>query len=127
MRRILYQHRFLRFFSMCFLSPEVFFIENTPLLPQKIIGDQLLTNHGFIPIFGRKEKKLPSHFFLNILYIPLFSLLIAETTVLGERVASPICVAPTAMQRMAHNDGECATSKAAARYASHSIFFNCIE
>lgn len=38
-----------------------------------------------------------------------------ETTVLGEKVASPICIAPTAMQRMAHNDGECATSKAAAR------------
>ena len=42
-------------------------------------------------------------------------LLLSETTVLGERVSSPICVAPTAMQRMAHNDGECATSKAAAR------------
>jgi (S)-2-hydroxy-acid oxidase len=39
-----------------------------------------------------------------------------ETTVLGEKVSSPICVAPTAMQRMAHNDGECATSRAAARY-----------
>lgn len=37
------------------------------------------------------------------------------TTVLGERVSSPICIAPTAMQKMAHPDGECATSKAAAK------------
>jgi len=36
-------------------------------------------------------------------------------TVLGERVSSPICIAPTAMQKMAHADGECATSKAAAK------------
>lgn len=38
-----------------------------------------------------------------------------HTTVLGERVTSPICIAPTAMQKMAHPDGECATSKAAAK------------
>ena len=38
-----------------------------------------------------------------------------ETTILGDKIASPICVAPSAMQRMAHNDGECATAKAAAR------------
>jgi len=38
-----------------------------------------------------------------------------ETTILGEKVNSPICLAPTAMQRMAHSDGECATAKAAAR------------
>jgi hypothetical protein len=44
-----------------------------------------------------------------------------ETTVLGEKVSSPLCIAPTAMQRMAHNDGECATSKAAARYAYTSL------
>lgn len=37
------------------------------------------------------------------------------TTVLGEKVSSPICVAPTAMQRMAHPEGEIATSKAAFR------------
>lgn len=28
------------------------------------------------------------------------------TTVLGEKVSSPICIAPTAMQQMAHPDGE---------------------
>ena len=39
-----------------------------------------------------------------------------STTILGQRVSSPICIAPTAMQRMAHPDGECATSRAAARH-----------
>ena len=38
-----------------------------------------------------------------------------ETTILGDKIASPICIAPTAMQRMAHADGEIATSKAAAK------------
>jgi len=38
------------------------------------------------------------------------------TTVLGEKISSPICIAPTAMQRMAHNDGEQATSRAAGRH-----------
>ncbi|KAJ1420048.1 FMN-dependent dehydrogenase-domain-containing protein [Ochromonadaceae sp. CCMP2298] len=38
-----------------------------------------------------------------------------STTILGERVSSPICVAPTAMQRMAHPEGEEATARAAAR------------
>jgi (S)-2-hydroxy-acid oxidase len=39
-----------------------------------------------------------------------------KTTILGHQIASPICIAPTAMQKMAHLDGECATSRAAARY-----------
>jgi len=38
-----------------------------------------------------------------------------STTVLGDKVASPICVAPTAMQRMAHDQGECANARACAR------------
>ncbi|KAJ1729671.1 Hydroxyacid oxidase 1 [Coemansia sp. BCRC 34490] len=38
-----------------------------------------------------------------------------RTTVLGAEVASPVCIAPTAMQRMAHPDGECATVRAAKR------------
>ena len=37
------------------------------------------------------------------------------TSVLGIKTASPICLAPTAMQRMAHDDGECATAAAAAK------------
>jgi len=38
-----------------------------------------------------------------------------ETTIMGVKVSSPICIAPTAMQKMAHPDGEIATCKAAAR------------
>jgi (S)-2-hydroxy-acid oxidase len=38
------------------------------------------------------------------------------TTVLGSEISMPICVAPTAMQRMAHSDGELATARAAARH-----------
>jgi (S)-2-hydroxy-acid oxidase len=38
-----------------------------------------------------------------------------KTTILGQPVDSPICVAPTAMQQMAHPDGEMATARAAAR------------
>ena len=34
-----------------------------------------------------------------------------RTHLLGEEVAFPICVAPTAMQGMAHPDGELATAR----------------
>ena len=44
-----------------------------------------------------------------------------ETTVLGQKISSPICLAPTAMQKMATPEGECATSRAAARYATDSV------
>ncbi len=36
-----------------------------------------------------------------------------STTVLGEEVAFPVLIAPTAMQRLAHPEGECATARAA--------------
>eukprot|EP00112_Aurelia_sp_Birch-Aquarium-sp1_P009368 Seg2061.7 transcript_id=Seg2061.7/GoldUCD/mRNA.D3Y31 product="Hydroxyacid oxidase 1" protein_id=Seg2061.7/GoldUCD/D3Y31 len=39
-----------------------------------------------------------------------------STTILGQRVEFPICIAPTAMQKMAHPDGELATAKAAAAF-----------
>ncbi|KAF9971733.1 Hydroxyacid oxidase 1 [Actinomortierella ambigua] len=38
-----------------------------------------------------------------------------ETTLLGHTVRTPICISPTAMQRMAHDDGEKATARAAAK------------
>jgi 4-hydroxymandelate oxidase len=38
-----------------------------------------------------------------------------ETTVLGERVAMPVLIAPTAFHRMAHPEGELATARAAGR------------
>ena len=34
-----------------------------------------------------------------------------STTILGEKVSMPLGIAPTALQRMAHPDGECATAK----------------
>lgn len=34
-----------------------------------------------------------------------------STTILGHKIAFPIGIAPTAMQRMAHPDGEIATAK----------------
>lgn len=37
-----------------------------------------------------------------------------ETTVLGERVSMPLLIAPTAFHRMAHEEGELATARAAA-------------
>jgi 4-hydroxymandelate oxidase len=42
----------------------------------------------------------------------------AETTVLGRTVATPVLVAPTALQRIAHPDGELATARAAAAVGS---------
>lgn len=49
---------------------------------------------------------------------PRFLVDVAEvdtsTTLLGARVASPVAVAPSAMQRMATDEGECASAAAAA-------------
>ncbi|XP_066600104.1 2-Hydroxyacid oxidase 1 [Prorops nasuta] len=36
-----------------------------------------------------------------------------STVIQGEKISMPVCIAPTAMQRMAHPDGECANSRAA--------------
>lgn len=38
-----------------------------------------------------------------------------RTTILGDEVAFPICLSPTAMQQMAHPEGEKATARAAAK------------
>lgn len=43
------------------------------------------------------------------------------TAVLGTPVAWPVLVAPTAMQRLAHPDGECATARAASRLGTIMI------
>ncbi|XP_001604479.1 hydroxyacid oxidase 1 [Nasonia vitripennis] len=43
-----------------------------------------------------------------------------STTVLGEKLSMPLGVSPTAMQRMAHPDGECANVKAA--QAAKTVF-----
>ncbi|KAJ1984004.1 Hydroxyacid oxidase 1 [Dimargaris cristalligena] len=41
-----------------------------------------------------------------------------ETHLLGYRAQSPLCISPSAMQRMAHPDGELATSRAMAQFHS---------
>eukprot|EP00744_Colponema_vietnamica_P009106 GILI01012976.1.p1 GENE.GILI01012976.1~~GILI01012976.1.p1 ORF type:complete len:414 (-),score=101.21 GILI01012976.1:129-1193(-) len=41
-----------------------------------------------------------------------------STTILGQRVSMPICVAPTAMCRMAHADGEIGIAKAATTHGT---------
>ncbi|TMW62257.1 hypothetical protein Poli38472_009750 [Pythium oligandrum] len=38
-----------------------------------------------------------------------------RTTVLGQEITSPVCIAPTAMQRMAHPDGEIASTRASGK------------
>ena len=52
-----------------------------------------------------------THCFLLLPPFALLPQLSVETTILGDKVISPICIAPTAMQRMAHDHGECATAK----------------
>jgi (S)-2-hydroxy-acid oxidase len=41
-----------------------------------------------------------------------------KTTVLGHVIQTPVCIAPSAMQRMAHPDGEIANTTAAAKAGS---------
>ncbi|KAJ2461071.1 Hydroxyacid oxidase 1, partial [Coemansia sp. RSA 2322] len=44
-----------------------------------------------------------------------------ETTVLGQRIRTPLGVAPCAMHKLAHSEGELATSRAAASHGSIMI------
>lgn len=34
-----------------------------------------------------------------------------NTIILGEKISMPLGIAPTALQKMAHSDGECANAK----------------
>ena len=43
------------------------------------------------------------------------------TTVLGDKIEFPICVGPTAAQKMAHHDGEVATVKGIHQTISQGI------
>tara|TARA_Y100000758_G_scaffold1877_1_gene1602 strand:+ start:407 stop:1555 length:1149 start_codon:yes stop_codon:yes gene_type:complete len=42
-----------------------------------------------------------------------------STTILGQKVSSPLFLAPTGMNRLFHHDGECATSRAAEIYGCY--------
>jgi (S)-2-hydroxy-acid oxidase len=48
-----------------------------------------------------------------------------STTILGEKIDFPICVAPTAMQKMAHPDGEIATAKGS--FSASSCLAQCVS
>ena len=51
----------------------------------------------------------------------------AHSTALGFKVSAPIGISPTAMQKMAHPDGECATARGAANQNSWpTVHFNLI-
>lgn len=50
-----------------------------------------------------------------------------STTILGQRVEFPICIAPTAMQKMAHPDGELATAKGEFSYLSTGLIWGCLR
>lgn len=51
--------------------------------------------------------------FSRILFQPRILVLDMTTTVLGFKISMPIMIAPSAMQKMAHTDGESAISRAA--------------
>jgi (S)-2-hydroxy-acid oxidase len=46
-----------------------------------------------------------------------------STTVLGTEVMMPIGIAPTAMQRMAHPDGECGNARGECCHSLTGFFF----
>jgi isopentenyl diphosphate isomerase/L-lactate dehydrogenase-like FMN-dependent dehydrogenase len=46
-----------------------------------------------------------------------------STTVLGREVMMPIGIAPTAMQRMAHPDGECGNARGEYTVAVQQVYF----
>lgn len=48
-----------------------------------------------------------------------------STTILGHRISFPVCIAPTAMQRMAHPEGEVATARG--RPTPHDQLSICIS
>ncbi|KAF8451261.1 glycolate oxidase [Terfezia claveryi] len=70
-------------------------------------ADGMVTLRDNINAFDR--YKLRPRVLRDVTYID------PSTTFLGKKIAFPLCIAPTAMQRMAHPDGELATARAAAK------------
>eukprot|EP00344_Euplotes_crassus_P004341 CAMPEP_0197000852 /NCGR_PEP_ID=MMETSP1380-20130617/5700_1 /TAXON_ID=5936 /ORGANISM="Euplotes crassus, Strain CT5" /LENGTH=362 /DNA_ID=CAMNT_0042418305 /DNA_START=75 /DNA_END=1163 /DNA_ORIENTATION=+ len=50
-----------------------------------------------------------------------------ETTFLGHKIASPICLAPTAFHMLVNPEGECATARAAAEHQDIAVIVNLVE
>lgn len=53
-----------------------------------------------------------SHYSIRPRVLRAISQPVMETTIQGEKISFPICIAPTAMQCLAHPDGELATARA---------------
>ena len=73
-----------------------------------------------------REKKKPS---FRLRLIPrvlrdVEGVSVGGLSILGEEVSSPVCVAPTAMQKMAHSDGELATARACAKHGKWRRIWN---
>lgn len=69
-------------------------------------------NHGET---YRRNFEIFSQVLLNSRILKGVSEIDMKTTILGNHVDMPICLAPTAMQRIAHPEGECAVARAATK------------
>ncbi|RHY68731.1 hypothetical protein DYB30_007054, partial [Aphanomyces astaci] len=67
----------------------------------------MLLNLGFLNRVAFQRLKLMPRVLRDVRHID------TSTTVLGQRIKTPVCIAPSAMQRMAHPDGELASTRAA--------------
>ncbi len=61
----------------------------------------------------KRNRKMFNKILLNQKVLRNVSKINLETKVLGNKIALPICFSPTALQKMAHEDGEMATSRSA--------------
>ncbi len=66
-----------------------------------------------------RNRKYFNKILLNQKILKNVSKISLETEVLGRKIAFPVCFSPTAIQKMAHEDGEIATAKAA--YKNNTI------
>ncbi len=73
------------------------------------VEDLVYDTHGQIP--GITNSLSGCRYRLRPRVLRDVSKLDMSVSLLGEKVAFPICVAPTALQRMAHNEGELATAR----------------
>ena len=84
-----------------------------------ILHNKLLKFTYKLPYYSKVYTMYLLHFLINISHryrlmprvLRDVSSLDMTTHLLGEEVAFPICLAPTAMQQMAHYDGELATAR----------------
>ena len=64
----------------------------------------------------RDNEEAFQQFFLKTSVFSLKQPVNLQTTIMGHKVKSPICIASTAFHRMAHPEGELATARAANAY-----------